>query len=102
MTDNITSFLGLMRRANALCIGEKASVDMVRSGKAELLMVASNSGANAVKRAENSSAFYKVRLITLPYTKEELSDALGKPGCSMLATDNKGFADSLLKKLNIQ
>ena len=99
MREKTLKFLGLMRRANALQVGENNTGEAVRSGKAKLLLLASDASDNARKRAESFTAGRSCLLLPLPFTKEELSAALGLGGCSMAAVTDLGFANALIKRL---
>ena len=99
MKEKILKFLGLMRRANALQVGENNAGEAVRGGKAKLLLLASDASENAKKRAESFVGGRSCLLLELPFTKEELSAALGLGGCSMAAVTELGFANALIKRL---
>jgi len=99
MREKTLKFLGLMRRANALQVGENNTGEAVRAGKAKLLLLASDASENAKKRAESCVGGRSCLLLELPFTKEELSSALGLGGCSMAAVTELGFANALIKRL---
>ena len=99
MREKTLKFLGLMRRANALQVGENNAGEAVRGGKAKLLLLASDASDNARKRAESFVGGRSCLLLPLPFTKEELGDALGQGGCSMAAVTELGFANALVKRL---
>ena len=100
MREKTLKFLGLMRRANALQVGENNTGEAVRAGKAKLLLLASDASDNAKKRAESFVGGRSCLLLELPFTKEELSTALGLGGCSMAAVTELGFANALIKRLS--
>lgn len=95
--DKALSLLGLMRKANAIAIGETATGNAARSGEAKLIVIASDASDNARKRAESFAHGRRLNTVTLQYTKNEISAATGRPGCSMAAICDRGFADALLK-----
>ena len=99
MREKTLKFLGLMRRANALQVGENNTGEAVRAGKAKLLLLASDASENAQKRAESFVGGRSCLLLELPFSKEELSSALGLGGCSMAAVTELGFANALIKRL---
>ena len=99
MRDKILNNLGLMRRANAIAIGETNTGAAARAGKAVLLLLASDASNNARSRAEGFVYGRSTIMITLPFTKEEISDHVGVNGCSMLAVTDTGFANALMKSL---
>lgn len=99
MKEKALNLLGLMRKANAVQIGEENTGASVRAETAKLLLLASDASDNAVRRAKGFAYGRNIPLIRAPFTKEEISAAVGKPGCSMLAVCDLGFADSLMKLL---
>jgi len=100
MSDKILNLLGLMRRANAIQIGETNTGAAVRAGKAKLLLLASDASGNAQSRAEGFVRGRNVLTVPLPYTKEEISAGVGVSGCSMAAVTDMGFANALMKGLS--
>ena len=100
MNDKALGLLGLMRRANAVQIGEVNTGKAVRAGKAKLVVLADDASANARKRAEGFVYGRGVPIMTIPYLKEQISAAVGVPGCSMLAVTDSGFANALIKSVS--
>ena len=99
MREKLLHLLGLMRRANAIAVGEMNTGAAARGGKAKLLLLASDASENARDRAEGFSAGRNLPLTELPFTKEEFSSAVGVNGGSMAAITDLGFANALLKAL---
>lgn len=99
MREKALTLLGLMRKANAIEIGEENTGAAVREHAAKLVILASDSSENARKRAEGYVYGSKALLLTVPFTKQEISEHVGKPGCSMLALCDIGFADAFVKLL---
>ena len=91
--------LGLARKAGALITGEENSRLAVRSGRARLLVVSADASDNARKRAEDFVKGTNVPLTALPLTKEAVSSATGRPGCSMAVFTDTGLAAAFLKAL---
>ena len=90
--DKALGYLGLMRKANAVAIGETDTGAAAKSGKAVLICLASDASDNARKRAETFAHARAVPIVRLPYEKQTISDLVGKAGCSMLAVTDIGFA----------
>lgn len=99
MREKALKLLGLMRRANAIQVGEEGSGAAVHAGKARLLLLAEDASDNARRRAESFVNGRRAQLITLPFSKEELAAGLGVGGGSMAAVTDLGFADALMKLL---
>ena len=102
MRETILRLLGLMRRASAISPGEDSAGDMVRAGKAKLLLFAADVSENARRKAENAAAGRNVALVPLPFEREELGGALGLGSCSLAAVTDLGFADALMQLLSAQ
>lgn len=100
MADKCLSLLGLMRRANALAIGEDSTGEAVHAGKARLLLIAQDASDNARRRAMGYLTGRSAIPVELPYTKEEISAAVGAGGCSMAAVTDMGFANALMELLS--
>lgn len=100
MTDRCMGLLGLMRRANALALGEDSTGDAVRAGRARLLLIAADASDNARRRAMGYAEGRSVIPLELPYTKGEISAAVGAGGCSMAAVTDMGFANALMALLS--
>lgn len=98
--NKILSMLGMMRRANAIQIGETNTGSAVRGGKGKLLLLAADASDNAKSRAEGFARGRNVTTVPLPYTKEDISAAVGVSGCSMAAVTDLGFANAVMKALS--
>lgn len=99
MRDKLLGLLGLMRRANAIAVGEVNTGSSARAREAKLLLLAADASENAGKRAAGFAAAAGVPLVPLPFTKEEFAGAVGLSGGSMAAVTDGGFAAALLKGL---
>ena len=82
-----------MRRAGKIDLGETATGAAVRAGRARLLLLAADASENARKRAEGYLYGH------LPYDKAQLSELLGKTGCSMAACTDFGLSSAFLAAL---
>ena len=100
--DKAAQYLGIMRKANALAIGEKDSGISIKSGKAFVLCLASDASDNARKRGETFAYSQNVPLIRLPYEKAALQQMFGKTGCSMFCISDLGLASAFVGALAVQ
>ena len=98
-TDRVLNYLGLMRRAGKIEIGETGTGAAVRAGRARLLLLAADASENARKRAEGYLYGRRALLVLLPYAKAELEAQLGKSGCSMAACTDFGLSAAFLEAL---
>lgn len=99
MKTKALNLLGLMRKANAAQIGETDTGAAARAQTAKLVVLAKDASDNAKSRARGFVYGRSIPLITLPFTKEEISGYVGKTGCSMAAICDLGFADAFMKIL---
>lgn len=102
MREKTLNLLGLMRRANALAVGETNTGAAAKSGKTRLLLLAADASENACKRAEGFAREHSFPTVELPFSKEEISAHVGVGGCSMAAVTDMGFADALMRLLAAQ
>ena len=84
-TDKAANYLGLMRKAGRIALGEYDAGAAARAGQACLLLLAQDASDNARKRAEGFAYTAQAPLLRLPYTKQALSERLGKTGCAIAA-----------------
>lgn len=98
-TDKAANYLGLMRKAGRIALGEHDAGAAARAGKACLLLLAQDASVNARKRAEGFAHAAQAPLLRLPYTKQALSDRLGKTGCAIAAVTDPGLAKAFVSAL---
>ncbi len=99
MSDADLSFLGLARRAGKISLGEANTRGAVRSGKAKLILLASDAAPNARARGEKLAQRAAIPLIQLEDDKNRLAEALGSPLFAIAAVCDAGFAAALQKRL---
>ncbi len=92
--------LGLAARMRGIAFGEGAAKDAIRSGKAGLVIVASDASDNTKKKFRNSSEFYSVKLIEYS-DKLTLGKYTGREFAVVLAITNQGIAEELQKCLDL-
>lgn len=92
--------LGLARRARLLVIGEEPVGIACRSAKARLVLVAKDAGDHTFRRARSFVSGSKCPYVCVPYTKDELGNALGCNACALCAFVDAAFAVNFLQTLN--
>ena len=102
MTDKALKLLGLMRPAGAIEIGADRAAEAARCGRARALLLASDISETAQRKAEYALEGKRALDLKLPYTREELSEALGVGDCTMAAITDMGFAEAFVKLLAAQ
>ena len=98
MQSELLRFLGLMRRAGKLSVGEEGTGQAARAGKAKLILLAADASSNACDRADGLARRSGAPLIRLHAEKAALASALGVAGGAMAAVCDTGFARALLEK----
>ena len=99
MTDKALKLLGLMRPAGAIEIGADRAAEAARAGKARALLLASDCSETAARKAGYALEGKSAPELKLPFTREELSEALGVGDCTMAAITDMGFAEAFVKLL---
>ena len=99
MREKTLNLLGLMRKANAIAVGETNTGGAVRAGKAKLLLLAADASDNARSRARGFTHGRDIVTVTLPFTKDEIAAHVGVSGCAMAAITDIGFANAFMKSL---
>ncbi|MCK9536016.1 MAG: ribosomal L7Ae/L30e/S12e/Gadd45 family protein [Bacilli bacterium] len=90
----ILNYLGLARRANKVVAGSDMVLRMIKQRKAKIVFVANDAAANTIKTFEKKCYYYKILFVN-EYTSDELSRAIGKPICMVLAITDQGFFDAI-------
>lgn len=99
MKEKALNYLGLMRKAGMLELGETGAGAAVKSGKAKLLLLAPDAGENSKHRAESFVYGRNTQLVVLPFTRDELSKYVGKANTVMAAVTDGGFAEAFMNTL---
>ncbi|MBQ2718649.1 MAG: ribosomal L7Ae/L30e/S12e/Gadd45 family protein [Clostridia bacterium] len=97
--DRFLGLVGLCRRAGRVVIGAPLIGTAMRAGKLPaLVLVAADVSAGSAKKLTTKCNFYKVPLLSVPYTKEALAHAVGKDApVAALGILDAGIAGELLK-----
>ena len=99
MTDKALKLLGLMRPAGAIEIGTDRAAEAAHAGKARVLLLASDASETAERKAAYALEGKSAPVLKLPFTREELSQALGVGDCTMAAITDMGFAEAFVRQL---
>lgn len=94
MNDKLKSLLGLARRAGKLAIGDEACMKLIRSGRAQLVILARDASENTKKKYGDKCAYYKSRLVVTG-DRNALGHAVGRSGQVVAAVEDAGFARSI-------
>jgi len=97
LSANSLELLGMARRSGRLICGIENAVANARS--IVLILVSSDIGSAAERKAKRLSEATNVKLIKLPYTTVRLGAALGLHSCSVIGVADKGFATNIQYQL---
>ena len=92
-------YLGLARRGNNIVIGEEPVGAACRAGHARLMLLAEDAADNTCRRARSFAAGGKPPVLKVPFTKEQLGNALGCNACAMAAFIDVALALAFVKAL---
>jgi len=98
LTDKIISTLGLAKRANRAAYGFETVKHAAMYGQAQMVLVAKDLSPRSLRGVEALCENCEVELIHLPFTMEDLADAVGKP-CGVFAVTDAGFAKSIREQI---
>ena len=93
--NNVLSLLGLIYRANKLCIGENCLANLK---KIKFLFIASDASIKTKERYLKKCAYYKIPY-TLKYSTTKLSNSIGKNNVKVIGLTDVGFAKLVLSKI---
>lgn len=95
MQDNqikLMNLLGLAYRANKIITSEKEVLRAIKTKKAKMVFVASDSSLKTIDRFDKKCFFHKIPL-NLKLNSDELAHALGKNLCKIVTITDDGFKD---------
>ena len=91
--------LSISRKGGNIVLGEEQVGAQARASRARLVILASDAGGHTVRRAKSFVAGTAQPLVTVPYTKDELGDALGTTSCAIAAITDVRLAQAFVKTL---
>ena len=92
------SLLGLAQKAGRLVSGEFLTEKAVKSGKATLVIAATDASDNTKKMFTDMCTYYEVPLYFWG-KKEELGSFIGKSDRASVALTDAGFRDAVIKQI---
>ena len=97
----ILSQLGIAMKAGKLVSGEFQVEKAVKEMKAHLVVIAEDASENTRKHFSDMCQFRQIP-IRFFGKKEEIGNAIGKAYRASIAVTEKGFAESILRKVDAQ
>ena len=97
--DKTLNYLALARKGGMAELGEEPVGGAARSGKAYVILVASDAGDHTWRRAKAFAAGTDQQAIRLPYTKDEMGMATGRTALAIVAVTDISMALALVSAL---
>ena len=97
--DKALNYLSLGRKAGRLELGEEPVGAAARAKKARLILVASDAGDHSWRRAKSFVAGTEQLCLKIPYTKDQLGQAIGRTSLAMAAFTDPAMALAFVKAL---
>ncbi len=94
MNPKFWGMVSLAMRAGKLAVGEDKATQVVRAGKACLLILAEDAGYNTEKKVTDMAAFRHISVLR-PADRVRIGQAIGKKFAVVLAVTDAGFAHQL-------
>ncbi|MDP4120271.1 MAG: ribosomal L7Ae/L30e/S12e/Gadd45 family protein [Bacillota bacterium] len=98
MNNKILSFLGICKRAGRLTIGNDAVIKCIETRQSKLIIVANDISQKTEKGIISVCEMYKINILRLQSSKDDLSMALGKYS-AVISVNDEGFAKKLSKMI---
>ena len=98
--DKARNYLSLARKAGRIELGEEPVGAAARAQKARLVVVASDAGDHTWRRAKSFVSGTDQPCIRVPFTKDELGQAVGRTSLALAALTDPALALAFLKALN--
>ena len=96
--DKVLSLIGLAMKAGRCTSGEMMTESETKSGRARLVIIASDASENTKKKFRDMCKFYEVP-IYIYGDKDTLGHAMGKEFRASLAILDEGFAEGIQTEL---
>ena len=99
MVSKALNYLSLARKGGMAELGEEPVGDVSRTGRAYVILVASDASEHTWRRAKAYAAGTEQQCIRLPYSKEELGEAIGRESLAIAAVTDAPLALAMLQSL---
>ena len=97
--DKALNYLSLARKAGRIELGEEPVGAAARAKKARLILVASDAGDHSWRRAKSFVAGTEQICMKVPFTKDQLGEAIGRTSLAMAAFTDPAIALAFVKAL---
>ena len=99
MDSKALNYLSLARKAGRAELGEEPVGDVSRTGKAYVILVASDASDHTWRRAKAYAAGTEQQCVRLPFTKDQLGLAVGRESLAIAAVTDAPLALAMLQSL---
>ena len=93
------NYLSLARKGGLAELGEEPVGDLSRTGRAYVIAVASDASDHTWRRAKAYAAGTEQQCLRLPFTKEEMGEAVGRESLAIAAISDAPLALALVQSL---
>ena len=97
--DKALNYLSLARKAGRIELGEEPVGAASRAKKARLVLVASDAGDHSWRRAKSFVAGTEQICMKVPFTKDQMGEAIGRTSLAMAAFTDPAMALAFVKAL---
>jgi len=97
--DKLLHLLGLCRRAGKLTIGQDSCLRTIKAGKAQLVIMSTQSSDNAKTKFTDICATKNVSIVFLGHDCK-FGESIGKPSNTVVAVLDLNFKNALLNTIN--
>ena len=97
--DKALNYLSLARKAGRVELGEEPVGAAARAKKARLILVASDAGDHSWRRAKSFVAGTEQLCMKVPFTKDQLGEAIGRTSLAIAAFTDPAMALAFVKAL---
>ena len=99
MVSKALNYLSLARKGGLAELGEEPVGDISRTGKAYVILVASDASEHTWRRAKAYAAGTEQQCLRLPFTKDEMGEAVGRESLAIAAVSDAELALALVQSL---
>ena len=97
--DKALNYMALARKAGRIELGEEPVGAAARAQKARLIVVASDATDHTWRRAQSFVAGTQQQCIRVPFTKDQLGEAIGRTALAVAAFTDPALALAFVKAL---
>lgn len=97
--DKSLNYLALARKAGLAELGEEPVGGAARAGKAYVILVASDASDHTWRRAKSFAAGTEQQCVRLPWSKDEMGQAIGRDSLAIAAITDVAMSLALVTSL---